>query len=244
MVDDEALARSRLRKLLNQIKSVDLIAEAENPFQCMELIEELTPDLLFLDIQMPGLNGFELIHQIPPDILPLVVFVTAYDQYALKAFESLAIDYLLKPVKLSQLQKSIDKLESLKQSFFKPSKNMSAKQLSNHPLAGYIKRFVIKSGSKWLVIEEPEAEMFFAEEKYCFLRAKGNDYIVNFTLQELENKLDPTVFIRIHRSTIISYRSIDSLKSLGSGRYEIELKDGSKVISSRYYTHALKKYLS
>ena len=113
MVDDEELARNRLRKLLADVSSIELIAEADNPFRCLELIESLTPDLLFLDIQMPGLDGFELLQQIPAKILPLVIFVTAYDQYALKAFESLALDYLLKPIRSAQIHKSVQKLKSL-----------------------------------------------------------------------------------------------------------------------------------
>ncbi|MBU2511155.1 LytTR family DNA-binding domain-containing protein [bacterium] len=243
LVDDEELARNRLKKLLFQVDSVDLIAEADNPFTCIELIGELNPDLLFLDIQMPGLNGFELIQQIPSNILPLIIFVTAYDQYALRAFESLAIDYLLKPVKLSQLQNSVSKLESLENRFLKHRENLPTSQRQSNPLTGYIKRFVLKMGKKWIIIEEPEVDLFFTEDKYCYLRSKGIDSIVNFTLQELEEKLDPSTFIRVHRSTIIAYKSIKSFRSLGSARFEIELIDGYKVISSRYYSHVLKKYL-
>jgi two-component system, LytTR family, response regulator len=242
LVDDEELARNRLRKLLAELDSVDLVAEAANPFQCLEMINSLKPDVLFLDIQMPGLNGFELIQQIPQKNLPLIIFVTAYDHYALKAFDSLALDYLLKPIRLSHVQKSVRKLKSLEGVFRRPPPADPETETEN-PLLDYTRRFVVKEGRNWDIIEETDIELFFAEEKYCFLRAKGMDRIIDFTLQEIEQKVDPSLFIRVHRATIIALKCIKSLKSLGSGRYEIFMSDGSKVISSRSYSQLLKSTL-
>lgn len=243
LVDDEELARNRLKKLLAQTNAIELVAEAENPFQCMELIEKHKPDLLFLDIQMPGLNGFEMIQQIPSRNLPMIIFITAYDQYALKAFESLAIDYLLKPVKLTNLQKSVAKLQSFENTFHKAKQNADAKNLQDNPLMNFTKRFVLKYGRKWSVVEERDVVMFYAKEKFCYLRSNGKNRVINFTLHELESKLDPAVFVRVHRSTIISRINIENLKSIGSGRLEITLSDGTKVQSSRSYLQSLKKML-
>ena len=243
LLDDEELARNRLRKLLTQINTIELVAEAENPFQCIELIEKHKPDLLFLDIQMPGLNGFEMIQQIPSRNLPMIIFITAYDQYALRAFESLAIDYLLKPIKLTNLQKSVAKLKSFENTFYKAKQNAASKGLQDNPLINYTKRFVLKYGRKWSVVEERDVVMFFAKNKFSYLRSNEKNRVINFTLHELESKLDPAVFVRAHRSFIISRINIESFKSIGSGRLEITLSDGTKVQSSRSYLQSLKKML-
>ncbi|MBU0996159.1 MAG: response regulator transcription factor [Proteobacteria bacterium] len=243
LVDDEELARNRLKKLLSQIETIELLAEAENAFKCLELLDRYQPDILFLDIQMPGLNGFELLQQIPENRLPMIIFITAYDQYALKAFDSLAIDYLLKPLKLSDLQKAISKIEALQNKFRQITAHTSEKRGDGNPFSGYTKRFVLKYGNKWQIVEEKNVEMFFAEEKFCYLRSEGKDSMIAFTLQELENKLDPDVFIRVHRSAIVSKKYIKNFKSIGSGRFEIILTDGRKVNSSRYYAQNLKNLL-
>lgn len=244
LVDDEELARNRLRKLLAQTNAIELVAEAENPFQCMELIQKYKPDLLFLDIQMPGLNGFEMIQQIPSSILPMIIFITAYDRYALKAFESLAIDYLLKPIKLTNLQQSVSKLQSFENTFHKAKQNAASKDLQDNPLINYTKRFVLKYGRKWSIVEEKDVVMFFAKEKFCYLRSNGKNRVIDFTLHELESKLDPAVFVRVHRSSIISRIKIINFKSIGSGRLEVTLSDGTKVQSSRSYLQSLKKILT
>ena len=244
LVDDEELARNRLRYLLVQIPSVELVAEADNPFNCLELIDLHKPNLLFLDIQMPGLNGFEMIKQIPPGNLPLIIFITAFDQYALKAFDSLAIDYLLKPLKLGDLQKAVAKLESLENVFQKNNHKFDAALMKDNPLLDYTKQFVLRYGRKWTIIDEKDVVMFFSEDKFCYLRSNGKDSIINFTLQELEHKLDPSVFLRIHRSTIVSILFIKTIKSIGSGRHEVVLTDGKIVHSSRYYAQNIKKLIS
>jgi DNA-binding LytR/AlgR family response regulator len=180
----------------------------------------------------------------PDEMLPEVVFITAYDQYALRAFESLAIDYLLKPVKLANLQKSVAKLQSFENTFHKAKQNAAPKDLQDNPLVNYTKRFVLKYGRKWSVVEERAVVMFFAKEKFCYLRSNGKNSVINFTLHELESKLDPAVFVRVHRSSIISSLNIESFKSIGSGRLEITLSDGTKVQSSRSYLQSLKKMLT
>jgi two-component system LytT family response regulator len=162
---------------------------------------------------MPGLNGFEMIKQIPAENLPMIIFVTAYDQFALRAFDSLAIDYLLKPIKLAHLQKAVSKLESLENTFQKAMQNKGAETQRTNPLTDYTKRFVLKHGNKWSIVEEKDVSMFFAADKFCFLRSNGKDRIINFTLQELEGKLDPAVFVRTHRSSIISLLYVKSYKS-------------------------------
>jgi two-component system LytT family response regulator len=243
LVDDEPPARKRLRALLTPFNEIELIREADNPFTCIDMVLTLKPDLLFLDIQMPGLNGFEMIRQIPSKYLPMIIFVTAYDQYALKAFESLSVDYLLKPIRSGDLEKAISKLNLLEHRFQYPESELPKGQMSQIE-PGFLNRFVLKYGRKWEVVEEDEVIYFFAEEKYCYLRANGKDSVINFTLQELEEKLDPASFVRGHRSFILSRRQVRRLKSIGSGRLEIEMSDGTIVKSSRSYLQIIKNALA
>ena len=179
IIDDEPLARLGLKRLLTKIKNKDIevIAEASNGLEALEIIERIHPDLLFLDIQMPGLNGFEMLQQL--NQVPLVIFTTAYDQFALKAFETHALDYLLKPVKPEHLQRALDKLEYLQKivtglrSVCYP--NSSPEFSSKH----YLRNFAVKCGTKWEVIPEDEVLLFFSKEKFCYIKSKGADKIID-----------------------------------------------------------------
>ncbi|VAX28904.1 hypothetical protein MNBD_NITROSPIRAE01-1624 [hydrothermal vent metagenome] len=241
IVDDEPLARVGLKHLVRDIKRIEVIAEAANGFEALELIDRLKPDLLFLDIQMPGINGFEVLQQISH--LPLVIFTTAYDQYALKAFETLAIDYLLKPIRLERLKIAIEKVDSLDRrltnfgAILNPTKHQELSSVS------YLRRFVSKQGAKWHIIEEDMVILFYAEEKHSFLRTKNANYIVDYTLQNLEGKLDPGKFLRVHRSALVALKQVQKIKSVGSGRLELILSDGSIQDVSRSYSQEVKKQL-
>ncbi len=238
IVDDEPLARVGLNLLLKKIPQVEVIAEAANGFEALELVDKLKPDLLLLDIQMPGVNGFEVLQQIVH--IPLVIFTTAYDQYALKAFETLAIDYLLKPIRLERLEKAISKFDSIDKALsnlgpiLKPSEHDAS-----HPVS-YLRRFVSRQGTKWYIVEEDKVHSFYSEEGYSFMKTEKGNYILNDTLQGLEGKIDGKKFIRVHRSAIVSFNYIESVKSLGSGRLELRMKDGSVQDVSRSYSQKVK----
>ena len=241
IIDDEPLARLGLKRLLTKIKNKDIevIAEASNGLEALDIIEKSHPDLLFLDIQMPGLNGFEMLQQLNP--VPLVIFTTAYDQFALKAFETHALDYLLKPIKPDDLQRALNKIESLekivtgRQSFCYP--NSSPESSLKH----YLRNFAVKCGTKWEIIPEDGVILFFSKEKFSYLKSKRGDRIINHSLQDLKKKLDPEKFIRVHRSVILSLKQVRNYKSLGSSRLEITLSDDTKVLSSRSFSGKLKK---
>jgi two-component system LytT family response regulator len=241
IVDDEPLARVGLKHLLGKINRVEVIAEAANGFEALELIDQLKPDLLLLDIQMPGINGFEVLQQISH--LPIVIFTTAYDQYSLEAFETLAIDYLLKPIRLNRLQKAISKVDSIEQTLesFAPILNPARSENGTPP--SYLRRFVSKQGDKWHIVDEDRVISFYAEERYSFIHTINKNYIVNDTLQGLEGKIDPNKFIRVHRSAIVALKSIQRVKSLGSGRLELLLSDDSTQDVSRSYSNDVRKCL-
>ncbi len=241
IVDDEPLARVGLSHLLRDIERIEIIAEAANGFEALELIDRLKPDLLFLDIQMPGINGFEVLQQICH--LPLVIFTTAYDQYALKAFETLAIDYLLKPIRLERLVGAIEKVDSLDRRFSNLDPLLNPSGHSGGSSASYLRRFVSKQGIKWHIIEEAQVILFHTEEKHCFLRTEKSSYIVNYTLQNLEVKLDPNKFLRVHRSAVVALNQIQKIKSLGSGRLELVLSNGAIQDVSRSYSQEIRKQL-
>ncbi|MFQ5543747.1 MAG: LytR/AlgR family response regulator transcription factor [Nitrospiria bacterium] len=238
IVDDEPLARVGLNHLLKNIRQVEVIAEAANGFEALELVDRLKPGLLFLDIQMPGINGFEVLQQISH--IPIVIFTTAYDQYALKAFDTLAIDYLLKPIRLERLQRAVSKLGSLDRMTTSLGPILSpAAHREKHPVS-YLRRFVSRQGVKWHLVNEEDICLFFSEDGYSYIKTENRRFIINDTLQSLEGKLDPDKFIRVHRSAIVAFKEIQRIKSLGSGRLELLMRDGSSQDVSRSYSQKVK----
>lgn len=238
IVDDEPLARVGLNHLLKNIPQVEVIAEAANGFEALELVDRLKPGLLLLDIQMPGINGFEVLQQLSH--MPIVIFTTAYDQYALRAFDTIAIDYLLKPIRLERLERAITKLDSLDHMITNLGPILNpAEHRENHKVS-YLRRFVSRSGLKWHLISEDDICLFFSEEGYSYMKTEKGNYIINDTLQTLEGKLDPDKFLRVHRSAIVAVKEIQKIKSLGSGRLELLMQDGSTQDVSRSYSQKVK----
>lgn len=232
LIDDEPLACLRLEQLLAGIDRVEIISRALNGLEALEQIRTLAPDLIFLDIQMPGLNGFEVLQHLRQ--VPLVIFTTAYDQYALQAFETLAVDYLLKPIRPEQLQKAVEKIDRMDRVLAGASTEKAA-------AAQYLTRFVLKAGTRYTIVSQEEVVLFYAKDKYTYLRSGGRDRIIDLTLQELERKIDPALFLRCHRSFIIAAGRVARLESLGSRRRRIIMTDGTEVVSSRSYADGLKQ---
>lgn len=216
LVDDEPLARSRMTKLLAECAEDFMpITEATNGSEALRVIRETKPDVVFLDIQMPELDGFEVLAQLQNP--PAIVFVTAFDDYALQAFERHAVDYLLKPVELERLRQTLDKLRN--------TLKLPAGQISPLHLEGllgflrrsYLKRLSVTIGDRTLLLPVQQVMYCSADHKYTRLHlADGRNYIVDFSLIELEQKLDPETFVRIHRSTIVNLEYVREIqKSLG-----------------------------
>ena len=229
IIEDEQLARQRLKRLLNNYQEVEIIAEAKNGSEGLELINQHQPDLIFLDIEMPILNGFEMLAKLGEN-QPKVVFTTAYDQYAIKAFDEGSIDYLLKPIELERLDKTIRKLKQT---------NLAKPALAIDDLLQQIKGKIIqktltvKLGDRILLIKIDDIIHIQAEEKYVFLyTADGKKHLTDYTLSTLETKL-PEDLIRIHRSDMINVNYITEIRRGFNGTLIFIMSNQSKVSSSR-----------
>lgn len=236
IIEDEHLARKRLKRLLSNYSEVEIIAEAENGAQGLELINNHQPDLIFLDIEMPILNGFEMLTKLKED-QPKVIFTTAYDQYAIKAFEEGSIDYLLKPIELERLDKTIAKLKQTNLS--KPTIGIEDLLLQ---LKGKntIKTLTVKLGDRILLIKFEDIVHIQAEDKYVFLHTSdGKKHLTDYTLSTLEEKL-PEDFLRIHRSDIINTNHITEIRRGFNGALIFIMSNGSKATSSRSNSESLR----
>ncbi|GAB2608882.1 LytTR family DNA-binding domain-containing protein [Emticicia sediminis] len=244
LIDDEPLAIGRLKRLLGKFEDFEIIAEAKNGQEGLEKVTQLKPDVIFLDIEMPEMTGFEMLAQL--DFMPLVVFATAYDQYAIRAFEENSIDYLLKPIETERLEKTVDKLRKLKSNTSDSSMNNSLLQLiEQFKPKKDIHSISVKSGEKILFIPLTEISFFEAEDKYVFLNTTdGKQYLTNYTIASLEEKL-PENFTRVSRSSIINSLLIKELQKYFSGKYLVIMRDikASKIETGSAYGENLKKLM-
>jgi len=236
IVEDEQLARQRLKRLLANYEETEIIAEAENGMHGLELINKLHPDLIFLDIEMPVLNGFEMLAKLSLS-QPKVVFTTAYDQYAIKAFDEGSIDYLLKPIELERLDKTINKLKQT--NLAKPTIAIEDLMLQIRGKS-VIKTLTVKLGDRILLIKIEDIIHIQAEEKYVFLHTlDGKKHLTDYTLSVLETKL-PDDFLRIHRSDIINTNQITEIRRGFNGALIFVMSNGAKITSSRSNSESLR----
>jgi len=243
IIDDEANARSRIKRLLlNYTNIIEVIAEASNGFQALEQIESLKPDLIFLDIQMPGLDGFELVKRLK--FLPVIVFTTAYDQYALKAFETNTIDYLVKPIEAERLDITIQKLQRLNKNEQEDNIRKFIQLAEKLKPQNELTSLSVKIGDKILLIRLSEIVYFEADEKYVTIQTyeKGK-YITDLTLKILEDKL-PTNFVRVQRAFIVNKNYVLELNKQFGGKYVIVMndKDRTRILTGTTYKEKLVSY--
>jgi len=239
IIEDEELARKRLIRLLAEHNSIRIIGQASNGAEGLRQIELLGPDLIFLDIEMPLLNGFEMLGKLTKS--PKVIFTTAYDQYAVKAFEEESIDYLLKPIEKERLAKAVNKLKSLsQQSDYSIPLELLMRQLKEKK---EVKTLTVKIGDRILLVKLQDLVFIDAEEKYVFLNTSdGKRHLTDFTISALEEKL-PDTFVRISRSTIVNTELIKEIRKSFNGAFFFIMNDvlDSKLNSSRSYGPALKE---
>jgi two-component system, LytTR family, response regulator len=227
LVEDEELSRLGLKKKLEQFDEIDVIDMAENGIEAVEKINKMKPDLIFLDIQMPGMNGFEVLQNL--EYMPIVIFTTAFDEYALKAFETNSIDYLLKPIEEERLAKAMEKLKKFttQEKCDYDSKITSLlSELTNKQ--DKLSRIHIKIGDEVLFVNTNDIFFFKADNKYTSICTFDDEYIINDTLASLEEKL-PANFIRIHRGFIINMDHLNKLKKWFGGKYLAVMKDKKKT---------------
>ncbi|OFX89517.1 MAG: hypothetical protein A2W99_14410 [Bacteroidetes bacterium GWF2_33_16] len=242
IVDDEQYAREGISILLQHDLDIELIGESDNGIDAVELIKTKKPDLLFLDIQMPKLNGFQVLESLKPNEIPLTVFVTSFDKFALKAFEVNAIDYLLKPFDDDQFYRSLQKAKQFicqqrsVEFQVKMTELLSNIGVINNETSGnvkYIDRLVVKDAKGMIIIKTSDIDWILADDYYAKIVVKNKIHLLRESLNELEKRLNPNQFIRIHRSTIINIDRIQSIQHYSKNDYIIITQPGDKFMMSR-----------
>ena len=239
LIDDEAPARQLLREYLADYPDLIVVAEAANGVDALYAIREHRPDLIFLDIQMPGLTGLDVLSRL--EELPLVVFSTAYDDYALQAFEHHAVDYLLKPYTRDRFARAIGRVVQRSPVQQQPSVARLAQQLRDDRMP-YPDRIMVNRGSKYVALPVADILCIRAEGDYSTLVTAARSYLSQYSLKESEARLDPAHFLRIHRSTIVNRRAIREIYKEGHG-YDILLSNGELVRAARSYAEVVKDIL-
>ena len=245
VVDDEPLARERVRSLLGERPDVEVVGEASDGQQAIALIESAAPDLILLDIQMPEVDGFDVIQAIGAEAMPVVIFITAYDQFAIRAFDAHALDYLLKPFDRERFGRALDRavahVEQRRQGGLEQRLEALLEQAKPQPK--YLERLLVRSGGRILFIRVEEIDWIEAEGNYLCLHLGKRTHLLRETMSGIEERLDPDDFMRIHRSTIVNINRIRALESVFQGEYLVILEDGTKLNSSRGYRDKLQELM-
>jgi two-component system LytT family response regulator len=248
LVDDESLALKRLQRMLAATKRVQVIGASTDPVEAVPAILEAKPDILFLDIEMPGMTGFEMLAHLQPQ--PWVVFTTAYDRYALEAFGVNSVDYLLKPIEAAHLDRALDKIERLRGTAASPPGMTELIERLAAAAGGvrspaYPERVASKVGERIEFVDLQQVTHFFASDKLTFAATAAKNYAVDYTIQELEEKLDPGRFVRVHRATLVNVAHVQELHSWFAGKMMVRLKDAkhTELTVSRDRVRALKERL-
>ena len=241
IVDDEPLAREGIGQLLIEQKDIEVIGEAKDGIHAVELIEEKKPDLVFLDIQMPELDGFGVVKKIGAEKMPTVIFVTAFDEFALRAFEIHALDYLLKPIDPERFTEALGhaKLQLALRSSTAVNENLLQLLKDISRPKRYLERLAIKSTGKVSFVNTSDIDWVDANGDYVWIHSQGKKTLQREKIGELITKLDPNHFARIHRSTIVNINRIKDLEPLFYGDYAVNLQDGTKLTLSRSYRDKL-----
>ncbi len=243
IVDDERPARRKIRAQLDLRPDVTIVGEASNGLEAVNAIRELSPQLVFLDIQMPGLNGFEVIEAIGSENMPAVVFVTAYDEHALDAFEVAAVDYLLKPFSEQRFGSALERALRRIEGQSTDHQRMTDLLANLRPATSHLRRIVVKEADRVFFVAVEDVARFVAKGNYVEIHTKSGCHLIRETMRQIEGRLDPERFVRIHRSEIINIDYIDELQPWFHGDYVVILKDGSKTKMSRRFSGRLLKNL-
>lgn len=252
IADDERLPREYLRQLIATFSNVELLCECKTGLETVNAVFTHQPDLVFLDVQMPDLNGFEVIEEIKNEMkMPFIVFTTAYEQFALKAFEVSATDYLLKPFTEERFRDAVSRTLDLLEKDKLSETNAAIEALlklynqskPEKQIEVYPARILIKANKKMLFVDTADIYWLEASGDYIKIHLKGNNYLVNDSINNFENKLDPEMFIRVHRSHIVNVKFITEFKPYFNGEYILLMANGQEVKLSRSYKDKIKKLL-
>lgn len=259
IVDDESLARTGLAMRLAQFPQLEVVAVCQNGKEALAAIAEHTPDLVFLDIQMPGMTGLEVVEKLQQDNMPMIIFVTAYDAFAVDAFSANAVDYLLKPIEDERLAAAITKVTSRVQHNqaalekhrlleivigLTGKSALAITELLNNPdeTSDYSDRLAIKDGSSTTFVPVRDIDWIDAAGDYMCVHVQGHTHIMRTTMKELEVQLDPNIFQRVHRSTIVNLQRVEKVSSHINGEFHLSLSCGSSLKMSRSYKDKVKHF--
>jgi len=245
IVDDEPLARKFLREMLVNDPEVEIVAECGSGYEALRVVKKLKPDLLFLDIQMPELDGFAVLQALEWDHVPLVIFVTAYDQYAMRAFEVHALDYLLKPFDDHKFDRAMNRAKAQ----IRGRETRSAaegmvgllKELNDR--SSYIERIPIKSSDRIILLKTEKIDWIESDDNYVKIHCGKSSHQIRETISNLERQLNPAKFLRIHRSTIVNIELIESFQPMYHGEYRVILNNGAQLTLSRRYRDKVRQAL-
>jgi len=245
VVDDEPHARERIRTLLARHPDVEVIGECESGDDAVRAILEDRPDLVLLDVQMPGLTGFEVLAAVAADYLPTIVFVTAYDAYALQAFDVNAVDYVLKPINPARFAAAVARARARLADRSGGDERERLQSLAAHVSShagglGPLLRFVVRTGSKVSFVRADDVDWIDAADNYVRLHVGGRAHLVRGTMKTTEDRLDPDVFVRIHRSVIVNLERVASVEPYARGEYLVTMADGTRLVSSRAFSARLR----
>ncbi|MFB6231792.1 MAG: LytR/AlgR family response regulator transcription factor [Salinibacter sp.] len=244
VVDDEPLARERLHELLDEAPNVTVVGDAEDGPEAVDAIRERAPDLVFLDVQMPGMSGIDVIEEIGAEAMPTTVFVTAYDQYAIKAFDLAAVDYLLKPFDDERFEQALQRAreqianqedEAISDRLLRLLRERDPSLLeeeSSHD-EPYLERIAVQGRGKARIVPVDDLTHITADGSYAELHTRDDTYVIRERMKTLASRLDPEAFARVHRSAIVRLEEIELLLRGGGGDYAVRLKDGTRVTVSR-----------
>jgi len=244
VVDDEALARDRLASFLAGMDDVALVGQAADGVEALRVIEEERPDLVFLDVQMPGMDGFEVLKALRPP-LPQIVFSTAYDEYAIRAFDVGAVDYLLKPYARRRVEESVARVRTrLASTQNGPDLDGLLRRLDDRR-AVHVTQIPVHSGKRILIVPVNEVLWFGVEYRLVYAHTRERAYMTNYTLRELEERLDPAVFFRAHKSSLVNLEHVKEIVPWFGGRYKLVMRDegASEVALSRAQARELRARL-
>jgi two-component system LytT family response regulator len=246
VVDDEPIAREGLKLLLGRQSQVESVSEARNGREAIAFIREQRPDLVLLDVQMPRTDGFAVVHTVGAELMPPIIFVTAHDQYAIRAFEIAAIDYLLKPVTEERFalafKRAIGRLRGAPHVDATKQLMAMLDAIANPPRQ--LERFAVRSGENTFFVPVNEVDWIEAFQNYVRLHAGPATYLLHVPMNTIEGVLDANRFLRIHRSHIVNLRRIAQLWSIAHGQYAVELKSGQRLQSGRTYNERIRRALT
>jgi two-component system LytT family response regulator len=241
IVDDEPLARDKVKRFLRDEDDIEIVGECGNGKEALAAIKKLSPDLVFLDIQMPEMNGFQVLQSVGAAQMPAVIFATAYDQYAIQAFDVHALDYLLKPFNRERFRRAVERVREQLGANDADSldKRLRALIADLKTEKKYLERLVIKSVGRVFFLKTKEIDWIEAAGNYVKLHVGRESHMLRETMNGLESKLDPDKFLRIHRSTLVNIDRIKELHPLFSGDYTVMLQNGAELTLSRSYRDRL-----